>query len=98
MGLGLCYWLIDVQGFTKLTKPFVIYGVNAITVFFASGIIARSMSLIKFTSNGELVSLKQYLYQIFFTPYLSPYDASLAGAITFVLIWYVILCIKRILL
>ncbi|MEO5911372.1 MAG: heparan-alpha-glucosaminide N-acetyltransferase domain-containing protein [Pelobium sp.] len=33
MGLGMCYWLIDVQGFTKFTKPFVIYGVNAITVF-----------------------------------------------------------------
>lgn len=93
MSLGLCYWLIDIQGFTKFTKPFVVYGVNAITVFFASGIIARSMSLIKVTANGELVSLKQYLYQSFFTPYLSPYNASLAGAITFVLIWYAVLYI-----
>ncbi|MFC5283759.1 acyltransferase family protein [Pedobacter alpinus] len=91
MVLGLCYWIIDVQGFTKFTKPFVVYGVNAITVFFASGIIARSMSLIKITVNGDLVSLKQYLYQTFFTPYLSSYDASLAGAITFVLIWYLVL-------
>ncbi|MBD3749883.1 MAG: DUF1624 domain-containing protein [Sphingobacteriales bacterium] len=91
MGLALCYWLIDVQGFTLLTKPFVIYGINAITVFFASGIIARSMNLIHVSLNGETVTLKGWFYEQFFTPYFSPYNASLAGAITFVLIWYVIL-------
>lgn len=34
LGLALCYWLIDVQGYKKGTTPFVVYGVNAITVFF----------------------------------------------------------------
>ncbi len=28
------YWLIDVKGYQQFTKPFVVYGVNAITVFF----------------------------------------------------------------
>jgi len=87
----LCYWSIDVQGFTKFTKPFVIYGVNAITVFFASGIIARSMNLIHVNLNGKEVTLKGWFYDQFFTPYFSPYNASLAGAITFVLIWLLIL-------
>jgi predicted acyltransferase len=91
MFLATCYWLIDVKGFTKFTKPFVIYGVNAITVFFASAIIARSMNLIKVSLNGESIALKQYLYELFFTPYFSAYNASLAGALTFVLIWYFIL-------
>jgi predicted acyltransferase len=91
MGLAFCYWLIDVRQISWFTKPFVIYGINAITVFFASGIIARSMNLIKTTLNGEEISLKGYLYEQFFTPYLSPINASLAGAITFVLIWLVIL-------
>ena len=91
MGLAFCYWLIDVRQITWFTKPFVIYGINAITVFFASGIIARSLSLIKTTLNGEEISLKGYLYEQFFTPYLSPINASLAGAITFVLIWLFIL-------
>jgi predicted acyltransferase len=91
MGLAFCYWLIDVKQITWFTKPFVIYGINAITVFFASGIIARSMNIIKTSLNGEEVSLKGYLYQQFFTPYLSPINASLAGAITFVLIWLLIL-------
>lgn len=91
MSLATCYWFIDVKGFTKFTKPFVIYGVNAITVFFASAIIARSMNLIKVSLNGESIALKQYLYELFFTPYFSAYNASLAGALTFVLIWYFIL-------
>jgi predicted acyltransferase len=91
MGLAFCYWLIDVRQITWFTKPFVIYGINAITVFFASGIIARSLSLIKTTLSGEEISLKGYLYEQFFTPYLSPINASLAGAITFVLIWLLIL-------
>ncbi|WP_185731554.1 hypothetical protein [Larkinella rosea] len=35
---------------------------------------------------------KEWMYQTFFVPYFeSPYNASLAGALTFVLIWFVIL-------
>lgn len=47
IGLALCYWLIDVQGYKKGTKPFVVYGVNAITVFFLSGLIPRILTMIK---------------------------------------------------
>jgi predicted acyltransferase len=91
MGLAFCYWLIDVKGFTKFTKPFVIYGVNAITVYFASGVIARSMNILKTTLNGEEVNWKSYLYMQFYTPNFSPNNASLAWAISFVLIWFLIL-------
>jgi predicted acyltransferase len=90
-GLAMCYWLIDAQGYQRWTKPFVVFGVNAITVFFLSGLIPRIMSLIKVDLNGEEVDLKTWLYETFFTPYLSPLNASLAGAITFVLIWLGIL-------
>lgn len=91
IGLALCYWLIDVKGYTKFTSPFVVYGVNAITVFFASGLIPRILSLIKVNLNGEQVGAKVWLYETFYTPYLSPCNASLAGAITFILIWWFIL-------
>lgn len=91
MSLGLCYWLIDVKGFTKFTKPFVIYGVNAITVYFASGLIARSMNLIKVNADGASISLKQYLYELLFTPYFSSYNASLMWAFAFVFVWFLVL-------
>ncbi|GAB3327174.1 DUF5009 domain-containing protein [Larkinella ripae] len=91
--LALCYWLIDVQGFRNWTRPFVAFGVNAITVFFLSGLIPRILNLIQIPQpNGSAIGAKEWLYQTVFVPYFaSPYNASLAGALTFVLIWFVIL-------
>ncbi len=92
IGLTLLYWLIDVQGYKRFTKPFVIFGVNAITVYAFSGIIPRVLGMIKFKNHeGNLQNLHEYLYDTFFTPYFSPINASLAGGLTYVLIWYVIL-------
>lgn len=92
IGLTLLYWLIDVQGYKRFTKPFVIFGVNAITVYAFSGIIPRVLGMITFhNSEGKLQNLHEYLYNTFFTPYFSPINASLAGGLTYVLIWYVIL-------
>lgn len=92
IGLALCYWIIDVQGYKKGTTPFVVYGVNAITVYFLSGLIPRILTMIKMTMpDGTEVNSKEWMYQTFFTPYFSPINASLAGAITFILIWLVIL-------
>ncbi|MFC6996540.1 acyltransferase family protein [Rufibacter roseus] len=93
LGLGLCYWLIDVKGYRRFTTPFLVYGVNAITVFFLSGLIPRIMAMIKVdTPTGEVDS-KTWLYETFYTPALSPYNASLAWALTWIAFWMVILYI-----
>lgn len=92
IGLSLLYWLIDVQGYTRFTKPFVIFGVNAITVYTLSGLIPRILGLITVrNAAGKTVNGHEYLYEKFFTPYFSPINASLAGGLTYVLIWYGIL-------
>ncbi len=91
IGLALCYWLIDVKQYKSFTLPFVVFGVNAITVFFASGLIPRILNMIQLNLNGEKVGAKIWLYETFYTPYFSPYNASLAGAITFIVIWWFIL-------
>ncbi|HEX8428491.1 acyltransferase family protein [Hymenobacter sp.] len=83
------YWLTDVQGYRRFTTPALVYGVNAITVFFLSAIVAKSLNLIKVTAAD--VPLKTWLYTTFFTPYFSSINASLAGAIVCVLIWLSIL-------
>ncbi|RTQ46568.1 DUF1624 domain-containing protein [Hymenobacter gummosus] len=91
--LALLYWLCDVQQWRRWIQPALWYGVNAITVFFLSGIIARSLGLLKTTdAAGQTVSWKDYLYHSFFTPvFTDPRNASLAGALTCVLIWLVVL-------
>ncbi len=87
------YWLIDVKGYKSWTKPLVVYGVNAITVFFLTGLIVRILEMINISMpDGSTQNSISWLYQSFIVPFFSePKNASLAGAITFVLIWLGIL-------
>lgn len=85
---GMCYWLIDVKGIKWWTKPFVVYGMNAITVFALSGLVAKTMGIIKVVNAvGEKISLNRYIYEQLFAPNFSPLNASLTWALTYVLIW-----------
>ncbi|MCP1383545.1 acyltransferase family protein [Runella salmonicolor] len=92
VALAICYWLIDVQGYRRWTAPFVAFGVNAITVFFLSGIIPRTLPLFKINTPegpvGSQVWMQKNLISVWFN---NPYNASLAGALTFITIWFVIL-------
>jgi predicted acyltransferase len=90
--LSMSYWIIDVNNYNRFTKPFVVYGVNAITVFFLSGLIPRILNMIKVSRpDGSEAGAQKWLYETFFTPYFSPVNASLAWAVTFVLFWLGIL-------
>ncbi len=90
--LGVCYWFIDVKGKTGWTRPFVIYGVNAITVFVMSGLVAITLILIKVPgAGGEPVALKTWLYEHIFLAVASPLNASLLYALCWIAAWYVVL-------
>lgn len=92
IGFALCYWLIDVQGYKRFTKFFVVYGINAITVFFLSSLVPRLLNLIIVTNhNGSKDALLVYIYKTFYAPYFSPINASLAWAISFVFGFYLLL-------
>lgn len=93
-GLALCYWFIDVKGFKNWTEPFVVYGVNAITVFFMSGIIAKTLGVFFMTlSTGAEVTLQRWIFLTFFDSWLETINASLAYSIVWVFIWYLILLV-----
>lgn len=92
--LSLSYWLIDINGYKRFTKPFVVYGVNAITVFFLSGLMPRIMSMIEVKMpDGKMVGSQTWIYNTFIVPYFSPLNASLVYAVLFILFWYLILWI-----
>jgi predicted acyltransferase len=87
--LALCYWLIDIKGYQRWTKPFVIFGVNAIVLFVGTGVMGRLMGLIKVPlPDGSRQSLQGYIYDNAYSSWLSPIKASLAFAISFILLWY----------
>lgn len=88
--LAMCYYLIDMKGYKWWIKPFQVYGMNAITVFFASGIVGRLLYKIKIAGpDGNPMELKTYIFNNFFvnTLGLEPINASLAYAIVFILVW-----------
>jgi predicted acyltransferase len=86
--LAFCYWFIDIKKVTWWIKPFHVYGMNAITVFFLSGIVGRLLYLIKWeTAEGTMITLKGYLFDTFFLSWLSPINASLGFAIVYIVIW-----------
>ena len=79
--LALCYWLIDVKGWRGWTKPFVILGSNAITLYVVSGLLAETLGLIQVTGpDGRETSLGHYLYVTLLVPIASPKNASLMYA------------------
>lgn len=88
--LGFCYWLIDIKGYKFWTKPFVIFGVNALALFVGSGVMARLLGLIKVgavNSDGNRLSLQQWIFNNLFLSWASPINASLAYAVCFILVW-----------
>lgn len=86
--LGFCYWLIDIKGYKLWTKPFVIFGVNALALFVGSGIMARILGLIKVIGpEGKDISLQQWIFTSIFLPVASPINASFMYAICFILVW-----------
>ncbi len=88
---GLCYWLIDGRGYRRWAKPFAIYGMNAITVYVMSGLLARGMEMIQWAgAGGKPVSLHVWVFDEIFLKLANPINASLLFAIAHVLVLYLV--------
>src|SRR5438067_1075229 len=86
--LALCYWLIDIKGYKRWSLPFIIFGTNALAVFFLTGICAKLLTLIKLTgADGKPLALQTVILKNLFLSWASPINASLAFALCFVLVW-----------
>lgn len=81
---ALIYYLSDVNGLSSWGKPAIIFGSNAITVFFLSGIIARLFGMIKL-ENG--VSIHGNLYGILSSVITIPELSSMVYSL-FVITFY----------
>jgi predicted acyltransferase len=84
--LAVWMWLVDALGWRRWTRPFAIYGMNAIAVFVLSGIIGDLLGTIRI---GER-PLQTVLYECLFAPLASPLNASLLYALAHVLFLYAV--------
>ena len=86
---GFCYWLIDIKGYKKWAWPFIVFGANALALFVFSGIFARMMSAYKvaYSDDGKGISAQKWIVDHIFLKIFDPINASLAYAISFILLW-----------
>jgi predicted acyltransferase len=82
-------WLIDGQGYQRYVRPLVIMGSNAIAVYMASELIDEVLSQVHPGGPGSR-SIHAWIYQTWFAPFGSPENASLAFAVSYVLLMYAI--------
>jgi predicted acyltransferase len=79
------YWVIDVKGRAGWTTPLTIFGMNAITLYVLSELLATLLEVITLgVPAGAPVSLHARMYATMFAPLFGPANASLAYAVTFV--------------
>ena len=88
--LAISYYIIDVKGYRKFTKPFVIFGMNAIAMFVLSIFIAKFLYIIKIITNDGISSLQSVIYSDFYQAVFGNYFGSFLFAITLILILYLV--------
>jgi predicted acyltransferase len=86
--LAACLWLVDVAGYQRGATPFVVFGTNALALYFLSTLGAVLLAVVKVPQPvGASLALQAVLYRRLFAPWASPINASLAWAIAYLLIW-----------
>ena len=93
VALATCMWIIDVQQVRRWTFPFVVYGMNPMLAFLGSGLMARITSslLTVDAGDGTRISVQGLVYKTLYASWLPAIDASLAYAISFVTLWFLLL-------
>jgi predicted acyltransferase len=90
--LALCYLLIDVKGWRRWSRPLVVLGLNAITLFVLSGMLAKTLGYIKWMGpQGKTVSLYGQIYRTVFVPIDGPYNTSLLFALANLMLLFAVL-------
>jgi predicted acyltransferase len=80
-----CYWAIEICGWRRWATPFVVFGVNALPLFFFSSLAAVWLTRVRVDGGGHLQSA---VFERAFGPWFSPPTASLAYAVAYVLVWW----------
>jgi predicted acyltransferase len=93
--LALVYWLVEMRGRRGWARPLLVFGTNAITAYWLSSLFAIVLDWIVIAGppDGEPLVLRSYVYETVFASWLAPANASLAYAITYVLLWLGLLSI-----
>jgi len=81
IGLAVCFWLLDIQGYRRWAVPFRVLGTNPITAYALAALAARLLNMPYVKSEGDkLISVHSAYFNGYLAPNLAPMTASLAYA------------------
>lgn len=89
--LASCYFIADIKKFSRLSKPFVVFGMNALALYFLSELFAIVLDMIHVSSSGAVIPLQDYIYSTFCASWAGNLNGSLFFALLFLAFWYLIL-------
>ena len=82
--LGLLIWIIDIRKKRRWSRFFHAFGVNPLIVYVFAGMVAVLFSNIRFTWQGEAISIKAFTYEVLLQPWAGNYFGALLYALLFV--------------
>jgi len=85
--LALCIYLLDIKHYKAWAAPFVVFGANSIAFFMFAGISGRLLLMIPVAGKP----LKAWLYTSIYQPLFGELNGSLAFAISFLLVSYLLM-------
>jgi predicted acyltransferase len=84
---AILYWLVDVKGYERWSRPFAIYGKNALAAYVLSVALDGLLTTLRLSGPaGRSVRLKFYVFDHFYAKIAGPKWDSLLYAISFVLV------------
>lgn len=90
--LSILIWLLDMKKYRLWSAPFVVFGANSILFFMFAGVFARLLLMVPIAESN----LKSWIYINLYQPWLGDINASLAFAISFLLVSYAVMfCFYR---
>lgn len=93
MLFAFCYWLIEIKKYKKWSKPFEIFGLNAIAAYFLHIFFLKIQAMIQIPRiDGSMGNLRIYITEHLFW-WATLKSASLMYALSYVLLWLLVLSI-----
>ncbi len=89
--LAALYWTLDVHGWKAWSKPFEVYGTNAIAAYVLHLLVLKALVYTRVDLGGGPVSPRILICDSLFGAWLSPRNASLAFALAYTGIWLAVL-------
>lgn len=91
LGLAFCYWLIEIKGVKRWSRPFEIFGINAIIAFVLHVFFLKLQAKILMPAPyGGTYSLRSYITD-HWLHWISLKNASLLYALSYTMLWLTVI-------